>query len=87
VLKRKDFHHRLVNGSDYPLPAINIVIRTGALQSAGFISAEERISLNEIYDYNPLLFDFVLKRTVHLPGSKNTKLSASIFMKNRSLSR
>ena len=26
LLERTDLHHRLVNGSDYPLPAINIVI-------------------------------------------------------------
>jgi len=58
LLKRQDLHSRLVNGSDYPLPAINSLIWTRSLVRSGFITAEERQSLNEIYDYNPLLFDF-----------------------------
>ena len=84
VLEREDLHGRLVNGSDYPLPAINVLIRTTPLVKSGYINAAERNSLNEIYDYNPLLFDFVLKRTIKLPGT-NRRLSASIFMANDSL--
>ena len=79
ILKRTDLHHRLVNGSDYPLPAINILIRTKTLVEYGYITKEERIYLNEIYDYNPLLFDFVLKRTLKLPNT-NQRLPASIFI-------
>jgi hypothetical protein len=84
ILEREDLHERLVNGSDYPLPAINVLIRTGPLMKAGYINATERDSLNEIYDYNPLLFDFVLKRTVRLPGTQR-RLPASLFMKNPTL--
>ena len=84
ILKRPDLHPRLVNGSDYPLPAINSLIWTRSLQRNGFITAEERRSLNEIYDYNPLLFDFVLKRTMSHPETKQ-KLAASIFMANPGL--
>jgi len=69
MLERRDLHERLVNGSDYPLPAVNIVIQTSALEEAGFITAEERTSLNEIYRVNPLLFDFVVKRTVRSPDN------------------
>jgi predicted TIM-barrel fold metal-dependent hydrolase len=35
MLARSDLHGRLVNGSDYPLPAINIIIRTRSLLKAG----------------------------------------------------
>lgn len=84
VLKRQDLHPRLVNGSDYPLPAINWLIRTRSMARAGFITAEERAALNEIYDYNPLLFDFVLKRTLRHPETRQ-KLSAEIFMANPGL--
>ena len=84
VLAREHLHERLVNGSDYPLPAINVLIRTGPLMRAGYINADERGSLNEIYDYNPLLFDFVLKRTIRLPGTKR-RLPASVFMRNSAL--
>ena len=84
LLERQDLHARLVNGSDYPLPAINWLIRTGSMATAGFISAEERKALNEIYDYNPLLFDFVLKRTLRHPKT-GQKLAPSIFMANPGL--
>ncbi len=84
LLKRQDLHSRLVNGSDYPLPAINALIRTRSLVSDGFITSEERSALNEIYDYNPLLFDFVLKRTLRHPETKQ-KFAASIFMDNPGL--
>jgi predicted TIM-barrel fold metal-dependent hydrolase len=84
ILERTDLHARLVNGSDYPLPAINIVISTRALARAGYITRAERTCLNEIYDYNPLLFDFVLKRTMKLPGT-GQRLPASLFMTNPAL--
>jgi hypothetical protein len=70
-----------VNGSDYPLPAVNLLIRTKTLTKRGYITSEERNSLNEIYDYNPLLFDLVLKRTLKLPGT-DRKFPSSIFMEN-----
>ena len=84
LLERSDLHHRLVNGSDYPLPAINIVIRTKSLLEAGYITQIEREQLNEIYHFNPLLFDFVLKRTIKAPGT-DKGFSASVFMANPKL--
>ena len=84
LLRRTDLHERLVNGSDYPLPAISALIRTGSLESAGFLSKEERKALNEIFECNPLLFDFVLKRTLHLPGGDG-RFPASVFMENAGL--
>ncbi|HSE32012.1 MAG TPA: hypothetical protein VLA93_10555 [Pyrinomonadaceae bacterium] len=84
LLAREDLHHRLVNGSDYPLPAVNILIRTGKLAEYGYINEAERPALKEIYQYNPLLFDFVVKRTVKLPGTTQ-KFPASVFMTNSSL--
>ncbi len=77
-------HGRLVNGSDYPLPAINVVIRTKLLVEKGYILADQREYLNEIYQYNPLLFDFVLKRTLHSPIT-NRKFANSVFMSNKRL--
>ena len=84
ILERQDLHSRLVNGSDYPLPAINIVIWTSTLVSEGFITTEERLFLNEIYDINPLLFDFVLKRTLRHPKIGN-QFPPSIFLKHPEL--
>ena len=84
ILQREDLHERLVNGSDYPLPAINVLIRTGTLRKQGYITTDERVWLNQIYDYNPLLFDSVLKRTMKVPGTAK-RLPAAIFMSNPSL--
>jgi uncharacterized protein len=84
VIERMDLHERLVNGSDYPLPAINLLIRTKPLLKAGYINAEERASLRELYGFNPLLFDFVLKRCLKLPGTSK-RLPASVFMSHPAL--
>jgi hypothetical protein len=79
LLTRQDLHSRLVQGSDYPLPAVNIVIRLGRLVEFGFITSKEQIILQEIYDYNPLLFEFTVKRTIRW---KKIKFSDFIFMEN-----
>ena len=81
LLQRQDLHERLVNGSDYPLPAVNILIRKRPLVKYGYLTPAEGNSLQEIYDYNPLLFDFVLKRMLKLPGA-DRRLPAGIFMTN-----
>jgi mannonate dehydratase len=79
LLRSEELHPRLVNGSDYPLPAINFLIMTGRLARHGFITVQERTVLNEIYCHNPLLFDFVLKRTLRHPESGH-RFPASLFM-------
>ena len=79
ILNREDLHDRLVNGSDYPLPAVNILIRMSPLVRRGYITADEGDSLKEIYQYNPLLFDFTLKRTLKSPETSR-RLPASVFM-------
>jgi len=79
LLARPDLHHRLVNGSDYPLPGINLLIMTRRLARLGFITQDERRALNELYRYNPLLFDFVVKRTVRHPRS-GQKFSNEVFL-------
>lgn len=78
LLEHPELHHRWVNGSDYPLSALNIVIRTSQLRRLGYISAEEARYLDEIYDFNPLLFDFVVKRTVRHPET-GAQLGAELF--------
>ena len=78
VLEREDLHPRLVNGSDYPLPAFNVLIQTRALVRRGYITPDERRALNELYDFNPLLFDFALKRTLKAPGT-GRRLPDSVF--------
>ncbi len=78
ILERPDLQARLINGSDYPLPGIDLVIWTRKLVAMKLITPSERKALNEIFKANPLLFDFVLKRTLHTPDGK--RLRASIFV-------
>jgi len=85
ILGREDLHERIVNGSDYPLPAVNILIRTRPLVKQGYLTGAEGKCLKEIYDYNPLLFDFVLKRSLKHPQTRK-RLPAAVFMSNASLS-
>jgi mannonate dehydratase len=79
LLLRKDLHGRLLNGSDYPLPGVNFLIQTRQLAREGFIQPEERTLLNEIYGFNPLLFDFVVKRVVRHPET-GAPFSPALFM-------
>lgn len=78
LLERSDLHPRLVNGSDYPLPAISVFIQPWLLQMAGFITGPEREALMEIRRENPLLFDFVLKRSLRHPET-GARFPAEIF--------
>ena len=48
------------------------------LLNIGVITFEEKNALYEIYRYNPLLFDFVLKRTLKSPGKEGKKLPIEI---------
>lgn len=66
MLARTQLHRRLVNGSDYPLPAINALTRTGVLVGLGYLNDVERALLNELDQHNPLAFDFALKRTLRV---------------------
>ena len=49
------------------MPAIDVLYSTWMLRRAGFPSTEERAALNEVYHYDPLLFDLCLKRCVRSP--------------------
>ncbi|HET7114385.1 MAG TPA: amidohydrolase family protein, partial [Pyrinomonadaceae bacterium] len=81
ILEREDLHDRIVNGSDYPLPAVNMLIRMRPLVRSGYITADEGESLKEIYKYNPLLFDFTLKRRLKHPETSR-RLPAAVFMRD-----
>lgn len=78
LLENPEYHSRIVNGSDYPLPAINILYRTTQFKKLGYITDKEMKMLNEIYDYNPLVFDFALKRNLKHPVS-GKMLTAKAF--------
>ncbi|MFV1993010.1 MAG: amidohydrolase family protein [Acidiferrobacterales bacterium] len=68
ILKKESWHGRMLNGSDYPLPAILPLFSLEWLRFKDYISAVEASVLSDIRLYNPLLFDFVLKRTIRFQG-------------------
>ncbi len=45
----------------------------------GYITSKEREHLNEIYEFNPLLFDLALKRTLKHPKT-GQKFEDSAFL-------
>jgi len=69
VVRRGDWHPRLVNGSDYPLPGVMPLFSLAALAHAGWLPSAEGEVLSAIRRYNPLLFDFVLKRRLRVAGA------------------
>ena len=62
TLERHDWHARLLNGSDYPLPGVMPIFSVDYLVSLGLVETAAAAVLKEIRAHNPLLFDFVLKR-------------------------
>lgn len=70
VIERREWHTRLLNGSDYPLPAVMPLFSLQQLTAQRYLSAAQANVLSQIRRYNPLLFDFVLKRTLRV-GEKS----------------
>jgi mannonate dehydratase len=76
VIERAEWHPRLLNGSDYPLPGVMPIFSVDYLVALGLIKESHAKTLKEIRAHNPLLFDFVLKR--HL-RSNGKALPARVF--------
>ncbi len=68
ILSARDLHARFVNGSDYPLPAIDPLVSTRYLVAKDLLDDDDRVQLNRVFSHNPLLFDFLLKRKVRVNG-------------------
>ena len=76
VLQRQDWHHRLLHGSDYPLPGLIPLFSLSALQNSGLLAAADMAPLERLREHNPLLFDFVLKRRLRIGQAR---LPAALF--------
>jgi len=60
---------------------VNLVIWTRRLAQLRLITATERKALNEIWKQSPLLFDFVLKRTLRDPRTGH-RWPAGLFQRD-----
>ncbi len=76
IIERTDWHDRLLNGSDYPIPGVMPLYSLDNMVQEKMIAQPIAPVLREIRKHNPLLFDFVLKR--HLQSAGKT-LSPHIF--------
>jgi uncharacterized protein len=76
VIERSEWHARLLNGSDYPLPGVMPIFSVDYLVSLGLARENLAPILKEIRLHNPLLYDFVLKR--HL-RSRGKAFAAGVF--------
>ena len=84
ILERTEWHDRLLNGSDYPLPGVPALFDLDDMVEHGFLTRRVVPVLEAIQDHNPLLFDFVLKRTVTRRG---TRFAPRVFETARHLQR
>lgn len=75
-LGRAEFHGRLINGSDYPVPAVKLLFSTRKLQWQGLLSDRDEPFCARLADLNPLLFDFCLKRCL---TEDSTRFADSVF--------
>ena len=73
LLQRTDLHSRLLNGSDYPLPGILPLVSLKQLVSKQLLTAPEAEFLKAVRNYNPILFDFSLKRLIAFEGKSFPK--------------
>jgi len=76
VVEREDWHGRLLNGSDYPLPGVPLLVSLPRLVRAGLLEQRDVPPLDALRAHNPLLFDFVLKRRLR---SGSSRLPAAVF--------
>ncbi len=84
IIVDKALHPRLINGSDYPLPAVRWLIWPPLLVRRGFITDDEAAHCERIADVNPLLFDFCLKRSLKVErGGREHRFSDVVFESRR----
>ena len=68
LIARREWHTRLINGSDYPLPGVMPIYSLRDLVADGFLKGAEAKFLSTLRRHNPLLFDFALKRLLAVEG-------------------
>jgi uncharacterized protein len=70
LLTRTDWHPRLLNGSDYPLPGVMPLYSLEKMVEASLLEKSDVPLLRTIREHNSILFDFVLKRSIRMNGAR-----------------
>lgn len=80
LLAAEWLHPRLVNGSDYPIPALHVLFSMTKLRWAGLLDESAADALDELSRVNPLLFAFALKRSLRVErDGRELRLPARVF--------
>lgn len=80
LLAHPEWHARLLNGSDYPLPGVVPIFSVDKLVEAKLLDPAAAPVLKTLREYNPLLFDFVLKRSLRW---ESQRFAAQVFETRR----
>ena len=76
IIHHPEWKHRLINGSDYPLPGVMPVFSMRQYVNSGLLPEDEAKVISSVREYNPMLFDFMLKRRIQVDGKR---LSNHVF--------
>lgn len=66
LLAAPELHRRLLYGSDYPMPALRFLTLPHKLEAEGLLAPRDRELCAEVFEANPLVFDFVVKRALRV---------------------
>ena len=80
VIEREDWRLRILNGSDYPLPGVKPLFSMDDMIRKGYLKSAQAEVLTRIRKTNPLLFDFVCKRSIR---HANKALAPDVFETRR----
>ncbi len=80
LVMNDEWHHRLVNGSDYPLPGVMPVYSLKKYVKQNYLTEYEADFLRRVRQANPILFDFSLKRLLKI---NNKQFSPIVFHSRR----
>ena len=80
LLAAPELHARLFYGSDYPLPALRFLVVPAKLELAGLLDGADRPVCDELFDVNPLLFDFAVNRSLRVvEGGRTYRFAPEVF--------
>lgn len=85
VLTDVDLQRRLVHGTDYPVVAVDPVTSTRWLAWRGLLDGEAARLCEKVFDSNPLLFDFVLKRSLRVRDAEGVAAFAPLVFESARL--
>lgn len=85
ILAHPEWHWRLLNGSDYPLPGVMPLFSVDELVNRGWLGKDVGAHAKRIREYNPLMFDFIIKRHLRVGGNRFDNLvfeTARVFRRS-----